>query len=483
MKKIYPVILVFSSFFCFGQTLILDEKIEKDYIPLRINFLPKENKIVFSSGTYLGISTNEMIKNIYSYDHLGTKEILLENEAVMNLRFSTTEKSFYVEDYAKMSYTGPFYRIFTNGIPSKKVKYEYKTRKYAFNFRNYGFNDTYEFGISNQKGNEDVNCKEDDIFIEVTDINTRKAIKNKIDKPSIERIEGEGFIKYIPKKNKIGFGYYVVGNEGFQIISKSISADYRTIIMYRTNYNTEGKFINEDSFKIELNKENTYFVYSNNGGSKTTTAIVNNLPIFSHDLAINNFVVDKDENVYIYGITGPKAESLNTFNVATGYYIFKFNKNGDKIWESFHEIKDESHFNKKRHLYRLFVDLDIFDDKILFSTGTDYVHEHIHYSILNSHNGDLISTEKLLFDEKKIRLFSTGAKRLFYPHYFIEEFQNKIFDVNSLIANKINKDFNAYLASIKNNENLSFKTLFSQEGIWLVETDHINYYKVNYFDN
>ena len=60
-------------------------------------------------------------------------------------------------------------------------------------------------------------------------------------------------------------------------------------------------------------------------------------------------------------------------------------------------------------------------------------------------------------------------------------YEKKGIDIDGLIAQDDNLLFSNYMNSIQNNQNLFFKTFYSKNGIWLLETDNIGYFKVLFF--
>lgn len=497
-----------------AQTTIVEEKFEKDNIPLSYNYLPKSDKLVIEKGEYVSMSTNRLITNINKFDSNGKKEILVENAELMNSNFSVAENTIKISDFSKFSYGKSYkyivnenstsftdfselkksnHRLFINSlshISSAEIIRDqmmksagYLTNSTEFNDKKINcFNDKYELGFTDQKSKNTIDFEKDDLFLEVTNIFTRVNKRFSLEKPDINRLKGDAFIK--PDKD-LGFAAIITNTEAFEIITKSISKDYKTTILYRTNYNMEGKKLNETSFTVLLN--NYFLIYSNNGGgfagtTSGTGANSYSIPIFVDDLSINNFLQDaKTGEVYIYGLFGEKSKGLNDDNSALGYYIFKFDKSGKKIWESINTINDKKEFNDKTHLLRLFSNLKFSKDKLYFSTGTDFSKEYVHYSFLDKNTGTILNKNKISYKKDKIFTVMSDVRYFLLSFYEYEGYKNKVFDYDGLVAIDSNTKVADYLKSINNKNKLYFNTIFSSEGIWLIESDNEEYYKVTFF--
>lgn len=142
MKKILLTAILLSGIVTNAQQIIVDEKYEKDNIPLEYDYLLKQDKIIIEKGKLVGGSTNKKTNNIYAYDKTGKKEVLLQNDEVMNSFYSVTEKSFRVTNYQSMSYNGKEYKIHTNGKTSPILNEDDMAIM---------FNDNFEIKVLNQK--------------------------------------------------------------------------------------------------------------------------------------------------------------------------------------------------------------------------------------------------------------------------------------------------------------------------------------------
>ncbi|ESU24649.1 hypothetical protein FEDK69T_05720 [Flavobacterium enshiense DK69] len=483
MKKNILIFSLLTGFGLSAQTTIIEDKFEKDNVPLSYDFLYSKNKFVIEKGKHVALSTNRMVTSLNTYDSNGNKEELVSNAELMNVKFSESGNIFSAVDYAPMSYQGNTYKYFVDKKFLSKISTSEKTRFNRIDVMEYDFNDLYEIGLSNEKGKEKINIEKNDIYLELTEITTKKKHKRiKLEKPDIERLKGKDLIK--PTED-LGFYVRPLNNETFEIVTKSISKDYKTTTIYRTIYDFEGKKINDVSYTVTLN--NFFHIYSNVGLSKFKDGKFDKtLQIFSNDLGINNFTVDSETgDVYVFGLLGKKAKELNDYNQPGGYYVFKFDKTGKKIWQSENEIIDKEEFNDKVHLTRISNGLRLEKNRVMFTVASGYHNNYVHYAFLDANTGQIIKANKVSLKVKeKVNLMS--GNRDFIQSFYTNDqvkVKGKMFDPNGLIAYETNENFKKYINSLNSDTKKYFGTTFGNNGsIWLVETDNETYYKLNYFE-
>jgi hypothetical protein len=472
MKKTILLLLLLTTYISHSQKLILDEKYEKNNFPVGFNFLPKSNKLIINKGQNYSVSTTDNINSIYEYDSEGNKKTILENVNLMNPTYST-KNTFRASEYSKLRCNYQFKYYQENKVSPLFLR---KTFKSFSDHQIVGenFNDKYFIYLSNEEGKDKLNLLKNEVYVEIYEIFTDKKKRIKIDNFNKERLLKSDNIKY---NEELGFSLKITDNEHFEIITKSISKDYKSTVLYRTIYNFDGKLIKDIAFQINIKDD--YLIYSNSDATYTRLAgRENNLLEFCNDLAINNFIVDKDDNVFIYGLTGKKGKEVNDYNETSGFYIIKYDKDGNKIWEYVkNNIDDPKLLNDKFPLTRLNTALSINGNNVIFTVGTDHVNEFFHYAVVNMNDGKLFKYGKVVFKEKSI----TMAK--YYS--FIPEFY-KLPSNNKIITNKNGLIVADYDVSIQNfikklNDNVNIEVLFSVDGTWLIESDNETYYKVYYF--
>jgi hypothetical protein len=484
MKKPLFYFVLLSSIFMNAQTTIVEEKFEEEKAPLDYHYFPKSNKFIIEEGKQpkkvsFYVPPTLVINSVVSFDTSGKKEILAKNVDWMLFDFSVTENTFRGTNVSKSMFSNKTYKYFVNGKSTTTSDFKEKENAYLELYAHICYNDKYELAFTNKKSNTDVNLKDDELFLTVTDIFTSKSKMISIEKQDMNKLIGDALIK--PHKGFVGFNTNIIDNEKFEIITKSISKDYKSSILYRTNYNMEGKKLDETAFTINI--KDYYLIYSFNGGGFTKNIDKYNggqnistysgkpsVDVFADDLSINNFYEDNTtKDVYIYGLFGTNSISLNRVNSPSGYYIFKFDKNGNKIWESINLITDKKDFNDDIDLMRLTTNLRFYNDKLYFSVGEDTKKNYVCYGFLDKNTGKIVKENKISYD-----ISFTGKRSL-------KGYNNKDLGVETLVALDSNPKVADYIKSIKSSETILLNTVFSEKGIWLFETDRKGYYKITLF--
>lgn len=467
MKKIILTsILLFVSVIN-SQTLVVDEKFKENNYPIAYNFLPNLNRLVIQKGKNSPENIDKTIKNIFSYDSDGFVETLIKNEEYSNCIFSPIENTFLLTYPSKLEDKTKQYKIIANG---KSAIFNKSDEYYQY------FNDEYEFSVLNQENNENINLEKDNIFLSVTNLVTRENKKIKLNKLDIWRLKNSGTTNY---SNDLTFGVRV--NEykiGF--VTKSIAKDYKSSVLYRNIFSYNGYAMDDFAYKIQIPNKN--LIYSNNGGGYIYTNPQTGDTYIS-DLAINNFVVDsKTEEVYVYGLFGESAKNAsNISNKPTGFYVFKFDKTGNKIWELVENINDKEDFNANQNVTNIKLNFTIRNKHVLFSITT--VNEkkgYLHYAFLDKETGNISKTKKINFNVSTVNTTILDDK--FVKSYFNKDnVVNKNLDLDGLIAQEDNLVFANYLNSLQISKKLFLKTFYAKNGIWLLETDNTEYFKINFF--
>ena len=488
MNKPFFYFVLLSSIYMNAQTSIVEEKFEKENTPMRYHYLPKSDKIVIEKGGYVSMSANRRINNISSYDSGGKKEVLVNNIETSISVFSITENTFKLDEFLKFSYSKK-YKYVVNGKETPFVNYSDVDRNYFYisnvnnvnhTFGNEFFNDKYELDIVDVKGKNKVNFEKDVLYLETLDIFSKDKKIIPLVKPDITRLVGDSSIK---PEEYLGYAANLIDNNEFEIVTKSISKDYKSSILYRTFYNMEGKKVNEIQYTISLPSQ--YLLYSANNAARINaklTGIKNDTPIFLTDSAIHDFIEDNiTKDVYVYGLYGDNARKINDDNSPSGFYIFKFDKEGKKVWESINRIDDKDDFNKKIHLVKVFSSLSFSNNGLLFETRGRFKDNYFHYSFIDINTGTILNKNKISYKEDNIYTFKADYRAFLLSFNKCEGYNNKVFDTDGLIAIDTNKKVADYLKSINNKNKLFFNTIFSKNGIWLLESDNEKYYKVTFF--
>jgi hypothetical protein len=477
MKKSTLITTLFISVLTSAQITIVEEKIEKGNFP-SFSLLEKTNQIIISKGgSSEGLSTRSMSNSLTSYSEMGNKKEILKDQQLLGTFFSSSENALLYVDISDGLY-GAKCKYFIGDKTKILTKAELKESKIDILSGKTTFNSKFEYNLQNQKGNLDIDLKKDELNFVVTDIFTRKANTYKIEKPSLDKLIGENFIK---PEEKLGCILVSNFDETVDLVTKSISKDYTKTILYKTRLSNEGKKVSDVAFEMTI--PNQTFIYSfNNGGFITFGGYGGNFVHFFDDLWINNYIEDKTSgDIYIYGLFADKLSKLNSNANPKGYYVFKFDKTGKKLWESINKL-DDNDFNKNHTMTTVFVDLFVLNNNICLNIQINGLGDFYNYNIIDKTNGKVTKTENIEINEtfskisSKADLFKINKK---FKDF--KEFKDKKFSFETLVAINSNSKIEDYVKKISSKNDLFFKSSFSDKGIWLYETDNKDYYKVTLF--
>lgn len=463
MKKILLSIALLSSVYLSAQTTIFENRDSKTYRYTKAKFLPNSNFVINGRNMY---------------DENGKSKPFLDSNIKYGFtNHANTENAFvYYDDSDGVFKLKMGYIIDAKLLQLKSD--ELKDDKILVFDKSQNFTSKYIYTLRNSKGKFDVNFQKDDLYLSVKDMLTRKKNTFKIDKPSLDRYIGPNFIKI---KEEFKFDLVVNYDETVDLISKSISKDYTNTILYRTGLSNEGKKIKELAYDLKI--PNHVFLYSKNDGGKFTFGGYDNKFLhFGDDLSINNYIVDfKTGDIYIYGLYGDELGKLNDSANPKGFYIFKFDKSGNKIWESVNDISD-SDFNKSHVMTTVFVDLYQLNNNVCLSIRINGLKDFFNYSIVDKATGKVSKTQNVEFNETFAHLDDTN-NNYFDVNTSFKGLTKAKFDFNGVIALNSNSKVEDYIKKVKSNNNLFFSAQFSDKGIWLYEACENEYFKVTLFSN
>lgn len=477
-----------------AQTVLLDEKIDKENSPGYFQYLPKSKKMVFC------VTSKSKGNSAFTLDANGKKNFLYENDTRRNCNFSRTEKSYLTSDPKDQGWT-PDYNFILDNKEQLVTKDKFKDVNFKY-FGNYNrnnvynasgyvdsffgsFNDLYILGFTNAENSwRFKSLEKDDVYLEVIEIknNTKKRVK--LEKPDSTLLKGDQFAK---TDFDVNFVCKLNNNENFDLITKSLSADLQTVILYKSTYNFEGKKVKTQPFIMQLN--NKKFMFSTNGGGvqyDTSTQSMQSTRFMNDSyaldvLSINNYYEDRENgDMYIYGLFGEQASNKAGSKASQkGFYIFKFDKNGNKIWESINYIDGKDYFKKVRWSGGFQVNLQEYNKDLIFSSSINTFTEFTNAAIIDKTSGSVLKSSFIEYNNN----FSHGKYSYFISEtYDCKELKNKTFSQIGFAAVSINQKVMDYLKSVPEKGNrLYYETLYSDEGIWLVETDNKKYYKVLLF--
>lgn len=493
VKKILLSILL-TAFNLSAQRVLLEEKIDKENSPGYFQYLPISKKIVFCTRS------KAKGNSAFTVDSNGNKIFLYENDTRRYCNFSRTEKSYRTSDPKDQGWT-PDYNFILDGKEQLVNKEKFKDVNFKY-FGGYNknniydasgwidsftgaFNEFYILGFTNAENSWHIKSLEnDDVYLEVIEIksNTKKRVK--LEKPDFTLLKGDQFAK---TDFDVNFACRLNNNENFDLITKSLSADLQTVILYKSTYNFEGKKLKTLPFTMQL--DNKFFIRSTNGGGvqyDTSTQSMQSTRFKNESyaldvLSINNYYEDRENgDMYIYGLFSEQSSKKTEGKGSQkGFYVFKFDKNGKKLWESVNYIDGKDYFEKVRGSAGFQVNLQEYNKDLIFSASINSFAEFTNATIINKASGSVLKNSFIEYNNN----LSHGKYSYFISQtYDCKELKNKTFSQIGFAAVSINPQVMDYLKSIPEKGNrLYFETLYSDQGIWMVETDNKKYYKVLLF--
>jgi|SRR6218665_582950 len=468
IRKTFITSVILFGFAANAQQVIVDEKFEKGNELVGFSVYGNANKVLVQKGEPETPTRAEKIKNIYLYDPSGKKEIVFENEEVKRF-FRLNETAFSVDAYhVNKGYTKS-YKIYVNG-------------KFASNAERWTsfLNDKYAFDITNKKGEtSELDLEKDELFISRREIQTGQEQKLPLEKLNTARLLGDDLYvqnagnRGIVKTKAINYYMNALDNGTFHIITKAFSKDFKKAITYRTIYDMNGKIIKDAAFEVTVPNYYLNFASNANGGGKS----------YGYSLNINGFHEDTSNgDMYFYGLlTNDPVADVNV--KSAGYYVMKFNSKGEKIWESVKAV-DDKEFTANINAGRKICYVLERADKIVFSIGIDPEGQYLIKDFMDKSTGKSVDIKKLSFKNEAVKYDNVPffADHAFAKsEYSLKELKDKFFDTEGIYQLKLNAAYADYIKGVTSKKEVHFRTLALKDGIWLIETDNKNYYKILYF--
>lgn len=445
--------LLFSFCFLNAQTTIFDDPFDNLNGNLQFELLANSNLFFISKCDAANSPTS-----YYTYDSLGEKKLFFQSsDPLAKIISSNSENAFFGSNFSEIIFA-------VNGKTKILSKSEFRDTDTRKILNNPNFTSKYEFSLRDKKDKFDFNFEKDDVYLSVTDVQTRKKQSFKLQKPNLDRLIGPDFIK--PKEN-LGVNFKVNFDESIDLITKSISKDYSKTILYKTRLSNDGKVVNEVAFELSI--PNYFFIYSRNNGGEIGTSNNPNSSrfIFTDDLSINNYWTDsKTGDIYIYGLFSDESSKLNSLVNALGYYIFKFDKSGKKIWQSINKIND-SDFNHNHYMMEFYLEFAELCNNVCLNIRIDDA-KFNGFAITDKLTGSVSKFTPLNFIKPNSSVILTKHNRYRFNSSF-KNFKKKEFNFNSVIAYNSNPKFSAYINNFPFDKDVTFYSFFSDKGIWLFE--------------
>ncbi len=237
---------------------------------------------------------------------------------------------------------------------------------------------------------------------------------------------------------KKGFGnnFYMIAYK------KNNDKAYQKKTFYVINFDYNGKAISNTKADVILDK--VFFLSS--GAAR-----------------IDFLIDDKNKNYYFYGTYGDKKEK-NAYMRAKykGFFIIKYDVNGNVLWQKQIPINDKSFLKAKAPTFCI-IDAELYGDDIKVNIiDPDYTKKNWMF-FMDKKTGDVKS--KYFYPHSRKR---NGASMLRY--YGSKDYRKFIFDNESFALKEFNPEFKKYLKSLpqkklifKGNNLPSGKTFIQQE--------------------
>lgn len=459
MRKLSYLLLLISSI-TFAQKVISEVSFKENKQPLDVIYLPNQDKVVMTLGERTSKAYGNIITDVWAFDKDGFTQKLVANEKLANCVFSPIETAFLIGKLPEKNEFPTEYKLILDGVP---------TKYFAINERFRYFNDIYGLDFVNQKENTKIDLKNDDVFLKVIDLFGGKVVKNKLEKPDLNKLENKTTATFTE-----GFDFDVRINESdISFITKSISKNYKSATIYRTVYNLEGNKTGDYNY---FSSEPKHFLLLSNNGSGVVDPSNTNKKL--SELAVNNYLVDKSTgNVYVYGLFGSEAKEItNSTNIPLGFYIFKYDSSGKLIWESHQEVLDPSGFNQNQDVSKINFSIRLRDNEVfcsIFSKDRNYSD----IVTINDKDGLRKSMTVLKFKKSQDNI----SKDVLKVDLLDSNYSNFKFDKESLYLLNSSQSFHQYLKTIDKNKSFNYKTYISKKGYWVIESDNKTQCKVLFF--
>ena len=484
MKKVILNILFLSSLCMSAQNTVYETELSKDNPLIRCNYLPKSNKLIIK-GRKGKFSQNDYFNNALSIDSNKQTQKIVDNQEFTIINASLDEKNFSTKSEQVINSN----KVSHFNIEGKDYVATIKKDEclpffihYSQDFFNIeqvcSFDNTGMYSVVSDKSHfRCIDIEKEDLLLLKYDF-IKKGYKSiPFKKPNIDRLK----TKDLDVPSRITFQSRFYGNNTFEIVTKSLLKNHTSSTLYRTIYGFDGKQIKEYAYTYNspdggLTYVGTNSIYENQYNKK------NNTDAYLHpmDLDVNDYYIDPiTEDVYIYGITSIKAPYQ--------FYLIKFKKDGEKIYEKFYPLnKKEALGGVNENFLRCFISLDEYmsDQKVLISVSSEKSY-NVRYNnsfIINKTDGSIEKQDSYLSNEES----SKGTFALPQNHSLFSTVKlnkNKFCSRKTLAPYTLNKQMSNYINSVPTTKkDVYFDVFTSVKGVWLMETDNDNYYKVTLFN-
>lgn len=446
------------------------------------------------------LNENYIYLNNYT-SNIGLNYIITGNKKNNgDVNISCFDKNFnlvYKKDY-KSNFRG-LGAFFDRGISTPNIYYDLDISKNSnFSYTNYDkfiFNDKGEHKLNDFDSSEknknfetifnffngdyayyfgyklDENTRKDDkykesYFYKVSLLDLSKKLI-KFDFPDFPLLIKGEMSKNKDKKERFGLvGYdknqFVLLNKKY---SKLRDEDQYNIAIF----DNDGK--QKKSLSLHLMFEKKYFASSQTGfGSVKIVSTPNVGAGYMDKSATGNIYIEGDnEYFYVYGLyTNEKNADVNAVNY-NGFYIYKFNSNGELVWKKENEIKDKR-FNSKQRPFVVKTDFIMLPNGQISLQINNFYEKYAFMFLLDSIGGTLQNTKDINFKIEGNRLEGINVSAFPTGYYLKEVYPNLHFDLNTLYALNIQNKLLEYLNQYKNSKiDINFNSVIIKEGIYVIQ--------------
>jgi len=464
MKNILFFITLLLSFYVNSQTTIVDENLNKQKSFFQYHYSFPTNTLILNEA-----SEKRSCLKTFAYNAEGDKDTL--QIASKFHYFNISENGInYNSGFLESATASPQITYYSKG----KYYGADKVKNYSNNhslFETF-FNDQYQFRIIDASGTPGMDFEKDGIYLEKKDYTMKTTKKISLKKPNMQRLRGKDLLSI---KN-IGFRTNLVDNDSFEIVTKNVSNDEKTSTLYRTIYDLEGTIINDYSYSytvptgklVRCKTRELSMCISTNSRSFVDGPIA--------DLGINEHYIDPlTGDVYIFG--------LYMDNSPIGFYIIKFTKEGKKNWEKFYEINDKGFNDRTQYWENTGIYLHPFmnENTLAVAIEGNYPDKYNHFFTINNKTGEI---QKKANVNSNVETNKGGMSLALKRHSIfgnIKLASKKYCERNTLFAYSINEKVKKHIDGIKSKKEVFFDTYITSKGLWLLESDNDNYYKVTLF--
>lgn len=477
MKKFFILAFGLVSLVSTAQKTIVEEKLDKDTKAVNFEIIPNTDELLIKKEKPIGgLVAANYIYNLLRFDNLGSKKVITDNRKLYSLNVSNSGKTYFSFEISG----GAFSSLPLIFNEDKEISIDKSVIK-KMNYSSFNLTTKNIYDLVNKNNYNRINLKKEDIFLNIYNLESHKFIKQKIQKPNLEKYLG---LEYVKPLEDIGCKLFINYDETLDLITKSISNDYKKVVLYKSRLSDSGDITKEVEFKLEL-PEKLFFIYSfNHGGETFANTNKSGFPHFADDLSINNFIVDsKNGDTYIYGLYGSTPDNLRGSNSTSGFYIFKFDKEGKKIWESINPLSDPD-INRSQVLETLFVNLLSSNNKLYFNIKTYGIKDFFNGTLLSKETGKIEKTQNFTFNETFSQVHIENQYFKINNAYKTDgSLRNKKYSFETISFLNFDKRVLNYIKTVNSKTEVFFDTFISNTGLWLAETDNKTYYKVTYFNH